>query len=111
LFVLSVKIAFYISNFLLDDAGGSMDLWATKEANIPYSYALEIGPLDTELELIDHPNSGFFVEEKHIKYIVERAYYGIHQYLRSFLDKLTSLAKEEIRSTCLREYNLFRKFH
>ena len=102
---------FFHCNFSKDDAGGSMDLWANIEGNITYSFALEIGPLDTETTLISQPNSGFFVEERHIKYIVERAYYAIHQYLRSFLDKLTKEAKEEIRSTCLKEYNVFRKFH
>jgi hypothetical protein len=89
-----------------------MDLWANVGANITYSFALEIGPLDTEQSLIDWPNSGFYVEEKKIKYVVERAYYALHQYLRSFLDTLTPKAKNEIRSTCSKEYDdVFRKSH
>ena len=87
-----------------------MDLWANLVANITYTYALEIGPLDSEPALI-LPGKGFHVEERHIKYVVIRAFYGIHQYMKSFLDKLTTFAQDEVRTTCLYEYEIFRIFH
>ncbi len=87
-----------------------MDLWASIVAKIPYTYAIEIGPLDTELTLIQ-PKKGFHVEEKYIKYVAVRAFYGIHQYLKSFIDKITKAAQAEIKSTCNQEYDTFYRYH
>jgi hypothetical protein len=78
-------------------------------ANITYSYTIEIGPLDSEVELVKY-RRGFQVVESKIEYIAQRAYIGIHQYMRTFLDKLTSKANNEIETECANEYvNIIKK--
>lgn len=94
----------------LDDATGSSDTWAYKVANITFSYALEIGPLDSETELIKY-SKGFIVEEKYIEYVAVRAYYALREYLRSFLDKLSAKAQKEISEKCLEDFNAINRIY
>ena len=55
--------------------------------------------------------NGFHVNQKNIEYIVARAYYTVHQYMRSFLDSLKSKARDEIRMICAAEFKKIIKFH
>jgi hypothetical protein len=66
--------------------------------NITYAYTIEIGPLDTEIELIRY-RRGFHVIESKIEYVVSRAFVGIHQYMRFF--------KRLIRLVLMLENNKF----
>lgn len=73
-------------------------------ANITYAYTIEIGPLEDETEEDDF-FFGFHVSESRIEYIVERAYTGIIEYMRSFLEKMNRKTQIEIDKKCLNEYN------
>jgi hypothetical protein len=51
------------------------------------------------------------VEEKYIKYVAERAYYALREYLRSFLDKLSVKAQKEISEKCHKEFNAINQIY
>ena len=72
-------------------------------AGVKYAYTIEIGPLDNELK-DENLSFGFHVEEKKIKYIVERAFTGLYEYLRLFVDKLKPKMQQNIERKCFKEY-------
>jgi hypothetical protein len=75
-------------------------------ANITYAYTIEIGPTEKELDDLFLEETGFSVYEENIQSIVERAYAGIYQYLKSFLDKLVKKVELEIEKKCSRDYDV-----
>lgn len=79
-------------------------------ANIPYAYTIELGPMEQETYNDDF-SFGFHVSESKINYIVERAYTGLREYMRTFLEKLNRKVQAEIDKKCSIEYNeLMRSF-
>jgi hypothetical protein len=44
---------------------------------------------------------GFSVNENKIAHVVQVGYYGLFQYMRSFLDSLSDAANVEINKTCM----------
>ena len=95
-----------------DDAAGASDTWAMMVSNITYAYTIEIGP--TQEETMDDEYNygyGFHVRETQIKSIAERAYTGIREYLRSFIEHLTRKVQSEIDRKCSDDYDkLMRTF-
>ena len=72
---------------------------ASTALNVKYAYAIEIGPTHEQLNSPGF-NYGFSVHKKHISRVAEVAYYGIYQYMRSFLDKTSDAVKQEVNSLC-----------
>lgn len=72
-------------------------------AGIKYAYTIEIGPLDSETN-DENFSFGFHVKEKKIKYIVDRAFAGLFEYLRLFVDKMKRKVQQDIERKCLEEY-------
>ena len=89
---------------LKDDASGASDTWAMMVAGVKYSYTLELGPLEKEIGYEDF-GFGFHVNPKKIEYIVKRAFAGIYEYMRLFIEKMKQNAQREIEQKCLEEYN------
>lgn len=74
-------------------------------ANITYSYTIEIGPIEEETEKLDELYFGFHVQESKLGYVIERAYTGIEEYMRSFIEKIDKTLQIEIDKKCSQEYN------
>ena len=95
-----------------DKASGSSNGWAAGSQRIKYAYAIEIGPTEEELGDAEF-KLGFSVNENRIGQVAKVAYYGLYQYMRSFVDSLSELAREEIRRTCLQnlDQSLLKDIH
>jgi hypothetical protein len=74
-------------------------------ANITYSYTIEIGPVEEETERNDDFFFGFHVHESKIQYIVERAFTGLMEYMRSFIEKIDKKSQIEVDNKCSHEFN------
>lgn len=74
-------------------------------ANIPYAYTIEIGPLEKETHDNHKFRFGFHVTTSEINYVVERAYTGLREYMRTFMDKLSKEVQTEIDKKCSEDYN------
>ena len=48
---------------------------------------------------------GFHVKEHKIKYIAERAYAGLREYMRSFVDKPNSKQLKDLERKCSDDYS------
>ena len=97
---------FGIPSKLLDyDAAGASDSWAMMVANITYSYTIEIGPLFLESETNIDFSLGFSVPEEDIFYVVRRAFVGIKEYLRTFVDRLDPKTKMYLENKCSNDYD------
>lgn len=94
--------------FCLDDATGSGDAWAMMVAKIPYAYTLEIGPTNLETFESDF-YFGFQVHERRIEYIVQRAYTGLREYMKTFLFHLNSSVQDKVRKTCTNDFDLMKR--
>ena len=90
---------------MLDDAAGASDSWAMMVANIPYAYTIEIGPLLSESETNEDFSFGFSVAEDKIFYVVRRAFIGIREYLKTFVDKFDYKTQMNLEKKCSDDYN------
>ena len=79
-------------------------------ANITYAYTIELGPLQEETFQEDFA-LGFHVNEQKIEYVVERAFHGIREYLKSFVEKPGPRVQREVETKCAEDYeNLMNTF-
>ncbi len=74
------------------------------KADIKYSFTIEVGPLLDET-FDDDFNYGFHVSENKIEYIAERAYIGIREYLRTFVEQVGKRSRVKILKTCSENYD------
>ena len=78
-------------------------------ANITFSYTVEIGPHMEEYYYDPDFSFGFNVERNKIEEVVQRAYDGIREYLRSFVYRMNHKVKQLIDKKCLDYYSNFKK--
>jgi hypothetical protein len=73
-------------------------------ANIPYAYTVEVGPHEQESYDDNDLYVGFHVHERKLPFIVQRAYQGIKEYLRTFVRRINKLDQLDVDRTCLDHY-------
>jgi hypothetical protein len=80
-------------------------------AKIPYSYTLEVGP--HEQETYNDPDLivGFHVHERKIDLIVQRAYAGLKEYMRSFVRRMAKTDQLAVDKTCADLYIELKKLN
>ena len=76
-------------------------------AKIPYAYTIEIGPSEKETFETDF-YFGFHVDEKRINFIVERAYTGIREYMKTFVFRLNRNIQIEIETKCAEDFDVLK---
>ncbi|CAF1015041.1 unnamed protein product [Brachionus calyciflorus] len=97
------------SQLLSYDASGASDTWAMMVAKIPYAYTVELGPTSQESYENIEFFYGFHVEDKKIKYIVERAYAGLRDYMKTFVFKINKDILSEIDKQCAFDFDILKK--
>ena len=71
----------------IKEAAGSSEDWTRLNANIPYTYVIELKPLANDVLHPNH-NIGFDYPENKVKASSDEIYYGIKEYLVNFNEKV-----------------------
>lgn len=80
-------------------------------AGIKFSFTIEIGPTQSQIEATKKLDQGFIIEEEKIKYVAKRAYKGFREYLKTFIVEPKKNKMKSIERKCARMYdNLMREF-
>ena len=80
-------------------------------ADIKFSFTIEIGPTQSQIEATEKLEQGFIIESRKIKYVAQRAYKGFREYLQTFIIKPRKKKIESIEEKCSLMYNnLMREF-
>ncbi len=74
-------------------------------ANISYAYTIEIGPLLKESDNNQEFSFGFSVSEDKIFYVVRRAFVGIREYMKTFIDRLDFKTQMDLENKCSEDYD------
>ncbi len=92
-------------SFFEDDAAGASDTWAMMVARIPYAYTLEVGPQEHESYDDNDLIVGFHVHERKLGLIVQRAYLGLKEYMRSFVRRMKKFEQLDVERTCTEHFS------
>lgn len=94
--------------FISDSVSGATDTWAQMRAGAKYAFSIEIGPSESENNmLID--GLGFHIDEDNIKQVAKTIYDGLYTYLSTFIDPIPYNERSEIRTFCSNEYENIKK--
>lgn len=73
-------------------------------AGATYAYSIEIGPADSEVEMLVN-GLGFHIKEADIIKVSQTIYDGLYAYMSTFIESMPEKDKKELNRFCSNEYD------